>query len=70
MKPTMSILLLLALVLCSGCDSKSDTVSQSRETVKDVVTQPFNVLDSAKDSLKQSEEKTKAALEQADKESQ
>ena len=70
MNPTMSILLLLALVSCSGCDSKSDTVSQGRETVKDVVTRPFNALDSAKDSLKQSEEKNKAALEQADKESQ
>jgi hypothetical protein len=53
-----------------GCDSKSDTVSQGREAVKEVVTQPFNTLDSAKDSLKQSEDKTKAALEQADKESQ
>ena len=70
MNPTMSILLLLALVLCSGCDSKTDTVSQGRETVKDVITQPFNALDSAKDSLKRSEEKNKAALEQADKESQ
>lgn len=70
MKPTMSILLLLALVSCYGCDSKSDTVSQGREAVKDVVTQPFNALDSAKDSLKQSEEKNKAALEQGDKESQ
>jgi hypothetical protein len=45
-------------------------VSQGREAVKEVVTQPFNTLDSAKDSLKQSEEKAKAALEQADKESQ
>ena len=70
MKPTMSILLLLALVLYCGCESKCDTVSQSREAVKEVVTQPFNTLDSAKDSLKQSEEKAKAALEQADKESQ
>ena len=53
-----------------GCDSKSDTVTKGREAVKDVVTQPFNTLDSAKDSRKQSEEKSKAALEQADKESQ
>ena len=70
MKPTMSILLLLALVLYYGCQSKSDTVSQGREAVKEVVTQPFNTLDSAKDSLKQSEAKAKTALEQADKESQ
>ena len=69
MKPTPT-LLLLALVSCSGCDSKSDTVSQGREAVNDVVTQPFNALDSAKDALKQNEEKNKAALEQADKESQ
>ena len=70
MKPTMSILLLVALVLYYGCESKSDTVSPGREAVKEVVTQPFNTLDSTKDSLKQSEEKAKAALEQADKESQ
>lgn len=66
------LLLALAMIAIShhGCDSKSDTVSKSREAVKEVVTQPFNTLDSAKDSLKQSEEKAKAALEQADKESQ
>jgi hypothetical protein len=66
------ILLVLAIVASphSGCDSKSDTVSKGRDAVKEVVTQPFNVLDSAKDSLKQSEDKAKAALEQADKESQ
>ena len=68
------ILLLLALTMVAishyGCDSKSDTVSQGREAVKGVVTQPFNALDNAKDSLKQSEDKAKAALEQADKESQ
>ncbi|HEY7220507.1 MAG TPA: hypothetical protein VH985_19170 [Candidatus Binatia bacterium] len=66
--------LFLVLVMLAisdyGCDSKSDTVSQGRKAVKDVVTQPFNTLDSVKDSLKQSEEKAKAALEQADKESQ
>lgn len=70
MRPTISILFLLAVVSVCGCDSKSDTVSQGREAVKEVVTQPFKALDSAKDSLKQSEEKSKAALEQADKESQ
>ena len=70
MKLATSILLLLAPVSCSGCDSKPDTVSQGREAVKEVVTQPFNAFDSAKDSLKQSEEKNKAALEQGDQESQ
>jgi ABC-type transporter MlaC component len=64
------LLLWIAIIAHSGCDSKSDTVSQGRKAVKDAVTQPFNALDSAKDSLKQNEEKAKAALEQADKESQ
>jgi len=64
------LFLSLAIIAYYGCDSKSDTVSQGREAVKEVVTQPFNALDSAKDSLKQSEDKAKAALDQADKESQ
>lgn len=51
-----------------GCDAKKDTVEKGREAVKEVVTQPFNQLDSAKDSLKQSEDKQKAALEEAAKE--
>ena len=65
------LLLMLAIVVLPhyGCDSKSDSVSKGREAVKEVVTQPFNILEGAKDSLKQSEEKTKAALEEADKES-
>jgi ABC-type transporter MlaC component len=65
----LSALIMIA-ILPYGCDSKSDTVSQGRKAVKEVVTQPFNTLDSAKDSLKQSEDKAKAALEQADKEAQ
>jgi ABC-type transporter MlaC component len=64
------VLLSIAAIAYSGCDSKSDKVSQGREAVKDVVTQPFNALDSAKDSLKQNEDKAKAALEQAEKEAQ
>ncbi len=51
-----------------GCEAKKETVSKGREAVKEVVTQPFNDLDSAKDSFKQSEDKNKAALEEADKE--
>jgi ABC-type transporter MlaC component len=62
------ITLAFLLLTASGCDSKNETVSQGREAVKEVVTQPFNTLDSAKDSLRQSEDKQKAALEQADKE--
>lgn len=64
------ITLAFFLLTACGCDSKSETVSQGREAVKEVVTQPFNTLDSAKDSLRQSEDKQKAALEQADKENQ
>ena len=41
---------------------------KGREAVKEVVTQPFNAFDSAKDSLKQSDDKQKAALEEANKE--
>lgn len=62
------ITLLLLLLTVWGCDSKSETVSQGREAVKEVVTQPFNTLDSAKDSLQKSEEKLKTAIEEADKE--
>jgi hypothetical protein len=71
MNRTLLLLALTTMVAIShyGCDSKSDTVSEGRDAVKEVVTQPFNALDSVKDSLKQSEDKAKAALEQADKES-
>jgi hypothetical protein len=62
------ITLLLLLLTAWGCDSKGETVSQGREAVKEVVTQPFNTLNSAKDSLQKSEEKQKTALEEADKE--
>ena len=62
------ITLLLLLLMACGCDSKSETVSQGRQAVKEVVTQPFNTLDSAKESLQKSEEKLKAALDEADKE--
>jgi len=60
----------LFLVIVLGCDSKNETVSQGREAVKEVVTQPFNILNSAKDSLEKSEEKQKAALEEAEKANQ
>ena len=69
MKRRASMLLLLAAGLLphTGCDSKTDTVTKGREAVKEVVTQPFNTLDTAKDSLKQSDEKSKTAREEADK---
>lgn len=62
-------IILIALVLAAtGCDAKKDTVEQGREAVKEVVTQPFNQRDSIKESLKQSEDKQKAAIEEAEKE--
>ena len=63
-----SALLLVFTLLVISCDGKNETVSQGREAVKEVVTQPFNTLDSAKDSLQKNEDKQKAALEEADKE--
>lgn len=64
------ILIALAVALLSfyGCDSKTDSVTKGREAVKEVVTQPFNTLESAKDSLNKSEDKTKATIEEFDKE--
>ena len=62
------IALALLLLTAYSCDSKNETVSQGRQAVKEVVTQPFNTLDSAKGSLQKSAEKQKAALEEADKE--
>lgn len=64
----LSALLTLIASLTPSCDSKNETVNQGREAVKEVVTQPFNTLNAAKDSLRQSEDKQKAALEEADKE--
>jgi len=61
-------LAVLTLCIIGGCDAKTVTVEKGREAVKEVVTQPFNQLDSAKDSLKKSEDKQKATLEQANKE--
>jgi len=62
------ITLLMLLLTAWGCDSKRETVSQGREAVKEVVTQPFNTLNSAKDSLQKNQDKQKAAFEEADKE--
>jgi hypothetical protein len=58
----------IAICLLGGCDAKKAPVEAGREAVKEVATQPFNALDSAKDSLKQSEDKQKAALEEANRE--
>ncbi|MGH7855654.1 MAG: hypothetical protein ACREP3_19575 [Candidatus Binatia bacterium] len=71
MKQTFGTALSLAAVLIinSSCDSKQDPVTTGREAVKEVVTQPFTALEGAKDSLKQSEDKSKTALEEFEKES-
>jgi hypothetical protein len=61
-------LLLVCTLLIMGCDGKNETVGQGREAVKEMVTQPFNTLNSAKDSLQKNEGKQKAALEEADQE--
>ena len=71
MKRSKSIVFVLtaAFLFLLGCDSKTDTVTKGREAVKEVVTQPFNTLENAKESLTKSEDKTKAAIEEFDKES-
>ena len=56
------------LIMNSSCDSEKDPVTTGREAVKEVVTRPFNTFESAKDSLNKSEDKTKAAIEEFDKE--
>lgn len=61
-------LLLVFTLLVISCEGKNETVGQGREAVKEVVTQPFNTLNSAKDSLQKNEDKQKAAFEEADKE--
>ncbi len=61
--------IVLLMLVSSACDSKKNSVASGREAVKEVVTQPFNALESAKDSLKQSEDKSRDALEKIEKES-
>lgn len=70
MKRKALVWIVFNAVLCAlyGCDSKSDPVTKGREAVKEVVTQPFNILESAKDSLNKSEDNTKTAIEKFDKE--
>jgi ABC-type oligopeptide transport system substrate-binding subunit len=69
MNRNLSALLVAAVLLsCYACDSKSDTVTKGREAVKEVITQPFNTLEGAKESLNKSADKTKAAIDEFDKE--
>ena len=62
------LLLTVGVAMHYGCDTKKDPVSSGREAVKEVVTQPFKALDTAKDSLKKSEDKSKTAIEELEKE--
>jgi hypothetical protein len=58
----------VSLLMSAACDSRKDPVTSGREAAKEVVTQPFKTLEGAKNSLTQSENKTKAALEEFEKE--
>ena len=62
-------MLIASLMILSACDSKTNHAESGREAVKEVVTQPFKALESAKDSLKQSEDKSKSAFEEFERES-
>ena len=66
-RASMLLLLVAGLLPHTGCDSKTESVNKGREVVKEVVTQPFSTLEATKDSLKQSEDKSKAALEEVNK---
>lgn len=72
MKRNALALLLRAVALSAlfACDTKPDAVTRGREAVKEVTRQPFDTLKSAKDSLTKSDDKTKAAIEQWDKETE
>jgi len=63
MKPTA---LSLLLIVMWSCDSKRETIKDGRQAVKEVVSQPFDTLNRAKESVQQSAEKQKAALEEAE----
>ena len=69
MKPKSAIVLaavMLAILL--SCDSKKDPVTTGREAVKEAVTQPFKTLDGAAESLSKGAERSKAAIEELEKE--
>ena len=51
--------------MTARCDAKKDPVASGQR----ILTQPFKTLEGAKDSLKHSEDKTKVALEELEKES-
>jgi len=63
----MLLLLAAGLLPRTGCDSKTETVTRGREAVKEVVIQPLSTLEATKQSLKQSDDKSKADLAEIDK---
>ena len=69
MSRTTAAVLCAALLLLAACDSKKDQVAYGHDGVQDAVTLPFHALERAKDSLQRSEDKSKAALEEFEKES-
>jgi hypothetical protein len=67
------VALLGALLITGGCGSDpakiDESVEKARESVKEVVTQDFQALQSARDTLKANADKTKNSLDAFDKES-
>ena len=63
----MLLLLAAGLLPHTGCDSKTETVTRGKEAVKEVITRPFSTLAATKQSLKQSDDKSKADLAEIDK---
>jgi len=63
----MLLLLAAGLLPHTGCDSKTETVTRGKEAVKEVITRPFSTLEATKQSLKQSDDKSKADLAEIDK---
>ena len=60
--------LALAAPGCGDKEGKGELTNQIKEKVKEVVNQPFETYQAAKESLNKSSEKTKAAFEDQDKE--
>lgn len=71
----MKIFIQIIISLCvvafaaQGCGPKKESEeNEVKKAVKEVVTQPFTTYQGAKESLKSSDDKTKRALEDVDKE--
>jgi hypothetical protein len=69
----LRVLIFALLLLAQGCSPGEDSASgesksKVREAVKEVVTKDFELYKGAKQSLKESAEKSKAQLEMVDQE--